>query len=136
MDNQQVIVIEDDDRVEVNENKEPQNIHVHIEGLQALTQNSYYRTFRGSIVISERGRTYKEEIRKNLPIDKIKGKVRMELMFGFRDKRKRDLDNLNKPLIDAMKNIVIEDDDQIWELIMKKEIGLGKDYITIKIQPM
>jgi len=111
-------------------------IHVHIEGVQALTQNSYYRTYRGSIVISERGRTYKEEVRKNLPIDKINGKVRMELLFGFRDKRKRDLDNLNKPLIDAMKNIVIEDDDQIWELIMKKEIGIGRDYITIKIEPM
>jgi len=117
-------------------NVEKQQIHIHIDGLQALTQNSYYRTFRGSIVISERGRTYKEEIRKKLPIDKIKGRVRMELLFGFRDNRKRDLDNLNKPLIDAMKNIVIEDDDQIWELIMKKEIGIGRDYITIKIQPL
>lgn len=122
--------------VVMNSETPTQDIHIHIEGLQALTQNSYYRTFRGSIVISERGRTYKEEIRKKLPIDKIKGKVRMELFFGFRDKRKRDLDNLNKPLIDAMKNIIIEDDDQIWELIMKKEIGIGRDYITIKVQPM
>lgn len=113
-----------------------QAIRIHIEGVQALTQNSYYRTYRGSIVISERGRVFKEEVRKHLPIDKIKGRVRMELLFGFRDKRKRDLDNLNKPLIDAMKNIVIEDDDQVWELIMKKEIGIGRDYITIGIQPL
>lgn len=110
-----------------------QKIICRFDNLQALTQNSYYRTFRGSIVISDRGRIFKDEIRKKLPIDKIKGRVRMEMRFGFRDKRKRDLDNLNKPLIDAMKNIVIEDDDQIWELYMTKEIGIGRDYIEVII---
>ena len=49
----------------------------------------------------------------------------------FKDKRKRDLDNYNKVLIDCLKNKLFEDDDQIYKLYMEKHIGCGFNKICI-----
>jgi len=46
--------------------------------------------------------------------------VRMEILACPPDRRKRDLDNLAKPLCDVSMHIgLIEDDSLIWELRMK-----------------
>lgn len=43
--------------------------------------------------------------------------------FTFKDKRRRDLDNFNKVLLDSCTGIIWEDDSQIWELILRKFVG-------------
>jgi len=99
-------------------------IELFYEDIVPLSQNAYYNHFRSRVSISKRGAEYRKLIQEKLPIDKkITGPVKLSLIFYFKDKRKRDLDNLNKPLIDAIKNIVIEDDDQVYELYMKKHTG-------------
>ena len=68
--------------------------------------------------------------------EKIHGKVSLDIVFCFDDKRKRDLDNLLKPLIDCLKNVVIEDDCMIFSIKCEKVIGHEKCSTTIKITPI
>lgn len=114
-------------------------IEIYYEDLQALSQNQYYMHSLkkgSSVFLSSKGREYREKLREKLPLMKIEGKVKLQIIAFFKDKRKRDLDNINKPLIDALKNFVIEDDDQIFELIMKKHIGVGHNSIQIIIESL
>ena len=102
--------------------------------IRALTQNLYYRKFRNRLIIGEKGREYKEkvtELTSGLP--QICGKVGLDIHFYFKDKRKRDLDNLHKCFIDCIKNRLIEDDDRVYELSLHKHIGTGSDRIDCTI---
>ena len=68
--------------------------------------------------------------------EKILGKIKLTLILYFKDKRKRDLDNYNKVLIDCLKNELFEDDDQIYQLYMEKHIGCGFNKICIIVDPI
>lgn len=112
-----------------------ETIKICIENVNPLSQNAYYNHFRSRVSISKKGIEYRKIIQDNLPLDKkIHGPVKLSLIFNFKDKRKRDLDNLNKPLIDAIKNILIEDDDQVYELFMKKNISTNESSLTIIVE--
>lgn len=112
-------------------------IEIFYEDLEALSQNLYYHKYKSKTTfISERGREYRKKIQEKLPFKKIEGPIKMTIDCSFKTKRKRDLDNVNKPLIDAIKNIIIEDDDQIYELYMKKKIGCDCSSIRIIIEPL
>ena len=105
--------------------------------IAALTQNVYYRKFQNRLIISKRGKDYKELVNNYIQsYPKILGKVKLDLVFYFKDKRKRDLDNLHKCLIDSMKNILFEDDDMIYKIYLEKHIGAGVDKIIINIESM
>ena len=100
------------------------------------SNNTYYRKFRNIMTLSEKGKAFKKqyvEFIKALKYEQIKGKVGIELEIYFKDKRKRDLDNYFKALFDNLKNTVIEDDENIYEIKAKKIIGYGKNLIKIKI---
>lgn len=99
-----------------------------------LTQNAYYRKFRNRMVISERGRQYKEDIAQSIQqFPQIKGRVAIDLTFSFTDKRKRDLDNLHKCFIDCIKHKLIEDDDQVYALTLRKVMGARENGIDVRI---
>lgn len=57
--------------------------------------------------------------------------MRVELFFG--DKRKRDVDNYNKLLMDSMSGIVYEDDVQIQSLLIIKNYDKKNPRIEIEI---
>lgn len=106
---------------------------------KAMTQNSYYRKFRNRLIICKEGREYKSKIQKVIEdgeYKKIIGKVSLDLAFEFKDKRKRDLDNLHKCFIDAIKNILIEDDDMIYDIHMTKKIGQKDESIHLILKPL
>lgn len=46
--------------------------------------------------------------------------IRLQVHFFFKDHRRRDLDNQNKLILDALNGIVYEDDSQIAELILRR----------------
>ena len=52
------------------------------------------------------------------------------------DCRKRDLDNPVKIFADVAKNILFEDDDQIYKLELKKFIGTGEDKIYFRLEEL
>ena len=105
--------------------------------MKALTQNTYYKKYRNRIIIGEEGRKYKEQIHElTRQFPQILGPVGITLRFNFKDKRKRDLDNLHKCFIDSIKNRLIEDDDMVYQLNMSKTIGWSKNSIEVKIESL
>jgi len=79
--------------------------------------------------------TFIKEIRDLFPIDipLREGKIGMELMFSHDDKRKRDLDNMAKSILDALKGVLYKDDSQIFDLHLKKVNYNNQNAILIKI---
>jgi len=76
--------------------------------------NGNWKAGGGGIYASPRYKAWKEEagweIRRQKPA-KIDGRFEAEMVFARPDERKRDLDNLAKPVLDALKAAnVIEDD--------------------------
>lgn len=103
--------------------------------IMACSVNKYYRSWQGRVLISKDGRVFKNEVDMLLNnYQKILGKIKLTLILYFKDKRKRDLDNYNKVLIDCLKNKLFEDDDQIYQLYMEKHIGCGFNKISIDIE--
>lgn len=47
--------------------------------------------------------------------------VRLEIKLVFGDKRRRDIDNYGKILLDSLSGMVFEDDSQIQEMTIKKD---------------
>jgi len=91
------------------------------------TINHYYGQARsGRRFIKERGKEYREITRSKFidkyPDHKIwEGKVSIRIYVYPPDKRKRDLDNLNKCLWDSLEYAdVFKDDSQIYHLEMTK----------------
>ena len=103
--------------------------------IMACSVNKYYRTWQGRVLISKDGRVFKNEVDMLLNnYQKVLGKIKLTLILYFKDKRKRDLDNYNKVLIDCLKNKLFEDDDQIYQLYMEKHIGCGYNKICINVE--
>lgn len=72
-----------------------------------------------------RGKEYKEKIselaRKVMDDDPpINGPVVVRITYTFPDKRRRDVTNYDKGILDAMQGIVYHDDTQIEEITLKK----------------
>lgn len=89
------------------------------------TVNNYYTIARGRKILSKRGRAYKKEAvilmyRQNVP----KGREGIySLMIYVRppDNRKRDLDNLLKPLLDSLVDYgALPDDSMIDDLRIQR----------------
>ena len=103
--------------------------------IMACSVNKYYRSWQGRVLISKDGRIFKNEVDMLLNnYKKILGKIKLTLILYFKDKRKRDLDNYNKVLIDCLKNKLFEDDDQIYQLYMEKHIACGFNKICISVE--
>lgn len=56
----------------------------------------------------------------------------VDLTFYLPDKRKRDLDNLSKGVLDGMNDIVFKDDQQVIELKLSKRIS--KEYPGVRVR--
>ena len=105
--------------------------------LMACSVNKYYRSWKGRVLISKDGKEFKKNIDLLLGDNqKVFGKIQLNLYLYFKDKRKRDVDNYAKVLIDCLKNRLFEDDDMIYKLYMEKFIGYGEDKICIEIIPL
>jgi crossover junction endodeoxyribonuclease RusA len=63
----------------------------------------------------------------------FKGDVEMTIMLYFGDKRRRDVDNYNKLILDSLEGICYKDDKQVQTLVVTKmydkEIPRSEIYI-------
>ena len=65
----------------------------------------------------------------------LTGPLSMHIRFFFGSKRKRDLDNQNKLVLDALTGIAYEDDSQIDELHLYRHYDKSAPRIEIELVP-
>jgi crossover junction endodeoxyribonuclease RusA len=64
----------------------------------------------------------------------IKEPVAVEIVYMFRDNRKRDLDNLTKTVLDVLEDAGILDDDKfVYKLIIEKRMKQKEEKTEIRI---
>ena len=87
--------------------------------------NTYWRSIgRGRVIISKRGREYREEVvyaciveRGAIAPDPMEGRLVVTIEAIAPDKRRRDLDNMLKAVLDSLEHAkVYENDSQIDDL--------------------
>ena len=90
------------------------------------TVNTYYTVARGRKILSKKGRQFKSDCSfyiHRLP-DPMKGKLEVVIQVCMPDKRRRDIDNLLKPILDVLGQYgVYEDDSQIIDLRIRSIEG-------------
>lgn len=100
--------------------------------------NTYWRNFNGRMIISAKGREYREEVGDQMT---LQGKVarytkplRVVIEAWRPDKRRRDLDNLLKATLDGLAHAgVFDDDSQIVDLRIYWAPDIG-GMLKIKIE--
>ncbi len=101
--------------------------------------NRYYRYYRGRILIAPQGRAYKEFVAalcRTARVEPIPGPVALEITARRPNNGKRDLDNLLKPLCDALKHRAFGDDSEIASISIRWG-GLFRPHgdVTVKVEP-
>ena len=101
--------------------------------------NNYYaRQKNGAVYIKPEGKSYRIAVKWNLHLAKpIEGKVKLHVDVFPPDRKKRDLDNLNKCLLDSLQfSGIIKDDYDIDYLSMRRcEVTPGGKVI-VQIEPI
>lgn len=99
--------------------------------------NHYYRRVGPRTLISREGRRFREEVCALLAAAGVKplaGPIRVEIEVYPPDRRRRDIDNLQKGLIDALEHGgAYRDDSQIVRLSIEKRecIPAGRTIVRI-----
>ena len=79
------------------------------------SMNTYWRNFRGRTVMSKAGRAFREQVIQYVIDNNIpkfgESKVKITLILRPRDKRKIDIDNRIKAVLDALEHAGVFDDD-------------------------
>ena len=65
----------------------------------------------------------------------LSGDVALQVTFFFTTMRKRDLDNMNKLVLDALTGVAYEDDSQIAELQLRRGYDGHFPRMKIVVQP-
>jgi len=102
------------------------------------TVNSYWRNFNGRTIISAKGREYRKAVADQVLIQRaakhIDHAVKVEIKAYRPDRRRRDLDNILKALLDSMTHAGVMEDDALIEdlrVFWAKEVG-GMVKVTIE----
>ena len=98
------------------------------------TVNTYWRSVNGRNILSKKARQYKKDAAIFLRAADLKGDLKVVIECHMPDKRRRDLDNLLKPLLDVMGDCgVYEDDSQICDLRILKSTYADRGTVTINV---
>jgi crossover junction endodeoxyribonuclease RusA len=108
----------------------PATAHVEITLPYPPTVNTYYRNVRGRTLISRAGRLYREAVCSRMAIlgrPFIEGPLQVHAWVYPPDRRRRDLDNVLKAMLDGLQHAqLFEDDSQIAKLcIERRPVVLG-----------
>jgi Holliday junction resolvase RusA-like endonuclease len=63
------------------------------------------------------------------------GLVEVDIVAYFGDKRKHDVDNVQKLVLDSLKGVIIEDDNLIKKISVTKEYDKQKPRLEVEINP-
>ncbi len=101
--------------------------------------NHYWRHVGPRILISRQGRAYRTTVGAILALRRVRpldGRLAVEIDVYPPDRRRRDLDNLNKSLLDALAHGgAYEDDSQIDRLLLIRRHVVAGGKIHLLIEP-
>lgn len=109
-----------------------------------VSNNVYYRHFRGITVISKRGREYKAivaELCRFAGVTEIAGKVAVEIEICPKKPKKDtgkeprclDLDNMFKVALDSLQGHAYANDAQIWKLSGSRGEPVTGGQLNVKV---
>ncbi len=100
--------------------------------------NHLYGRGKSSVFLKEDVRTAKEaigwEARSQYPGEPLPGPLKVTVDLFWPDRRKHDIDNGLKLLLDALTGIVWEDDDQVSDLRVRKAIDQVEPRVEVEVQ--
>lgn len=100
--------------------------------------NNYFRKYHNRMVISRGGRLFRTRVCAVLSaagVTPMRGALSLKIIAHPPDRRKRDIDNIQKPLLDALeKGRAFENDSQVKDLhiVMKHPVKDGRIEITLQ----
>lgn len=102
------------------------------------TVNTYWRTFQNRMLISKEGRAYREAVIAQCSDYKLDGRLRVEIEATMPDRRRRDIDNLPKAVLDALTHAQVwNDDNQIDDLrIYRTGEVSAPGHLWVRIWPL
>lgn len=99
--------------------------------------NQKFSVIGGRMFLSKKYREVKEamewEVKGQWHGEPLSGDVVLNVLFYYGDSRKRDIDAYLKILLDSMSGIVYEDDSQINEMHVFKEVDKDTPRIVIQV---
>jgi len=117
-------------------------IQLEVEGRIPTVNNMYSRNKAGKRFLSPLHRQFKEKIficayaqiedKSKIPIFKKDTKITLAIRVSFK-KKHRDIDNIVKPIQDALKGLIYEDDSQINTLEVIRIDNEKKDRLEIVV---
>ena len=92
--------------------------------------NHYFRYFRGKIRIRPAGLTFRRRVcrlLKDMGVRPLTGQVRVSVDLYPPDHVRRDVDNVQKPLLDALQlgGALFDDSQVVWLLTVKAQVVRG-----------
>lgn len=100
-----------------------------------LSVNQCYGTSQtGRIYMTAVGKKYKQGIiisLKQLQLSPLQGDIRVSIELKLGRRRKMDIDNCLKPLLDSLEGYIYENDSQIVDLRITKQFDFAEDRICI-----
>lgn len=97
--------------------------------IPAVSINSCWKTGNRRVFLSKSTRKFRDNVEEACTgLGKVHGWIMVEIELCFTDFRPRDADNYQKSILDALKNILFDDDSFILRLITTKRIVDHPDY--------
>lgn len=108
--------------------------------------NHYWRHVGAKVLISKEGRQYRQRVAeivaRQLAAEQSDGELptgeRLAVLIDAHvpDRRRRDLDNVQKPLLDALRGLAYQDDSQIDWLLTRRAPLLAGGLAVVTIEPL
>lgn len=99
------------------------------------TVNTYWRRNRNRYFISEKGLNYAKDFGYSCPKQSFEGPVEVQIRWIRPDKRRRDVDNISKVILDCLeKSGILKDDTQVYRLILDKTPEPSKKDAGVEIE--
>jgi len=104
-----------------------------------LSYNAYlHYNRRGNRYITHEGQVYKQFIQEQVKRTMVENdwnmsveKLKVDIVYRLKGRRRRDLDDMDKPLFDILNGIVYEDDSQIFQHSCEKTLGCLDEEIVM-----
>jgi crossover junction endodeoxyribonuclease RusA len=92
------------------------------------TANTYWRKWKNRMVLSPRGEQYKLDVQAAVGLNppRLSGRLCLMVSAWMPDRKRRDIDNLLKPLLDALTYAGVWDDDSQVKALSIAEAGVRK----------